>query len=149
MSVSDTAVSEGLGRRLMLTACVLFVLLLSGLTVSGAVDRAHATPPGGSTNFCTNVWLQPFGQNGDRCSAGKDNWGRIMSVNIMTYQRAGCVNYHGWYGEYYRSWECFGSYGGGVIYLDPNDQGSYIGIIRNNNMSYGGKYNAGFYCCKP
>jgi len=72
-----------------------------------------------------------------------------MSATILTFERAGCVNYHGWYGEYYRSWACFGNYGAGTINLNPNDEGSYIAIIRNNNLSYGGKFNGGFFCCKP
>jgi hypothetical protein len=130
-------------RRLLALCGVVLVLFLGLWMTKGPVQQASAE------NFCTGVWLQPFGQNGDRCDAGKDNWGRILSVNIMTYQRAGCVNYHGWYGEYYRSWECFGNYSSGNIYVPPGDQGSYIGIIRNNNLSYGGKYNAGFYCCRP
>lgn len=131
-------------RRLLAILGVAMVLFLGLWMAKGPVQQASAA----SYNFCSNVWLQPFGQNGDRCSGGKESWGRILSVQINTQQRAGCVNYHGWYGEYYRSWECFGNYTNGAIYLNPNDQGSYIPIIRNNNLSYGGNFYAGYNCCR-
>lgn len=131
------------GRLLALCGVVL-VLFLGLWMVQGPVQESNAA----SHNFCSGVWLQPFGQNGDRCSAGKDSWGRILSVSIVTQQRAGCANYHGWYGEYYRSWECVGNYSFTTLFLHPDDQGSYIPIIRNNNLNYGGRFDGGYNCCK-
>lgn len=134
--------------RLRLFSALAAAIATLALVIPWTVTSAEATPPGGNNTFCSNVWLQPFGQNGDRCDAGNQNWGRIMSVTIGTKERAGCVNYHGWYGEYYRSWACFGNYTEGIIYINPNDTGSYIGIIRNNNLSYGGRFSGTFYCCR-
>lgn len=126
---------------------LLIILVLLGAI--GSPGEAQAAPNPGQNNFCSAVTLQPFGHNGDRCDAGNDNWARIASVTILTEARAGCANYHGWYGEYYRSWACFGNYGGGLIYVAPGDNGSYIGIIRNNNLSFSGRFWGGFYCCRP
>lgn len=143
MSCSQVDDSTGSSlRRLWMVFSVAAVLTL-GLV---SVERAHGEAQPGSHNFCTPVWLQPFGQSGDRCSAGQAHWGRIQTVSIQTFERAGCVNYHGWYGEYYRSWACFGKGTSGYITV-PRDGGSYIGIIRNNNQSYGGQFRGGYTCC--
>src|SRR5262249_26275486 len=110
------------------------------------IDRASAEPNFGSHNFCSQVWLQPFGQAGDRCAAGHAEWGHIGSVTIVAYDRAGCVNYEGWYGELYRSWMCMPKGSNGVISV-PQDGGSYDAVIRNNNLSFGGKFSGGYWCC--
>jgi hypothetical protein len=119
---------------------VVLVLFLGLWMTKGPVQQASAQ------EFCSNVWLQPFGQNGDRCSAGKENWGHIIQVFVTTNKRAGCANYHGWYGEYYKSWWCVTKYESGYIRV-PQDGGSYIGVIRNNNLSYGGNFSGKFTCC--
>jgi hypothetical protein len=143
-----TAVDNAYPPQVRRGLALFFLIALGlGLTlVQGPVGVASAEPSGGSHGFCTNAWLQPFGRSGDRCSAGKENWGHIMTVNLQTYERAGCVNYEGWYGELYRSWECTGNYSTAQVIV-PHDGGSYIGTIRNNNLSYAGKFSAGFYCC--
>jgi hypothetical protein len=134
-------VTEGFSHKRILILCGVVMTLLLGLWMTkGPVQQASAK------NFCTEVWLQPFGQSGDRCDAGKENWGHIMQVFVYTYQRAGCANYHGWYGEYYKSWWCVPNNSGGYISV-PQDGGSYIGVIRNNNLSYGGKFSGNFTCC--
>jgi len=138
---SITTHGVGRSRLLLSTFCTVIAL---GLVVSA--DRASAGPSFGSHNFCTTVWLQPFGQAGDRCAAGHDEWGHIGSVSIETFERAGCVNYEGWYGELYRSWFCIPSNTGGSISV-PRDGGSYDGIIRNNNLKYGGQFRGGYWCC--
>jgi hypothetical protein len=71
-----------------------------------------------------------------------------VTVNVQTYERAGCVNYEGWYGELYRSWVCVGNNSATYVVV-PEDGGSYIGVIRNNNLTYGGKFYAGYNCCWP
>jgi hypothetical protein len=129
-------------RRLLAVLGVAVVLFLGLWMTRGPVGEAIATESG----FCTEVWLQPFGQNGDRCDAGKDNWGHIITVWVVTHQRAGCANYTGWYGELYKSWWCVPKESSGYIRV-PQDGGSYIGIIRNNNLSYAGKFSGKFSCC--
>ena len=133
-------------RRLLAILGVVSVLFLGLWATKGPLAQVHAAPSLGNNAFCTDVWLQPHGRNGDSCSAGQGNWGRIHSVTIRTYTRAGCVNYHGWYGEFYRSWNCYGNETYGRVYV-PNDGGSYIGVIRNNNLSYSGKFGGAFACC--
>jgi hypothetical protein len=65
---------------------------------------------------------------------------------MQTFERAGCVNYEGWYGELYRSWACFPKEANGFITV-PKDGGSYDGIIRNNNLSFKGQFRGGYVCC--
>jgi hypothetical protein len=127
-------------RRLLALAGIIFAMFLGLWITNGPVQQASAT------NFCSNVWLQPFGSNGDRCDAGQESWGHLIVVGLRTYERAGCMNYHGWYGEYYRSWACIGNYAEGSIW-GPKDGGSYIPIIRNNNQSYSGKFSGTYTCC--
>ena len=128
-----------------LVAAALVTLVMSLGLAKGPVEKANALPLGNHA-FCSDWWLQPFGRSGDRCAAGHNHWGRIMSVTIRTYTRAGCVNYEGWYGELYQSWNCYGNETYGSIYV-PNDGGSYDGIIRNNNLSYTGKFGGAYSCC--
>jgi len=131
-------------RPVRLFSIALFAVIALGLLVSA--NRASAEPSPGSHNFCTTVWLQPYGSAGDRCAAGHSEWGHIGSVSIQTFERAGCVNYEGWYGELYRSWFCIPKETGGSISV-PKDGGSYDGIIRNNNLSSGGNFRGGYWCC--
>jgi hypothetical protein len=123
-----------------------FAVITVAAFLAGPLERASAEATGGSHNFCNSMWLQPFGHDGDRCSAGHENWGHIMMVSVQTYERAGCVNYQGWYYEYYRSWACGPSNATTWIEV-PQDGGSYMGIIRNNNLSYAAKFSGGFVCC--
>lgn len=132
-------------RRLLAILGVAMVLFLGLWVTKGPVQQASAYT---SKAFCQDVWLQPYGQGGDRCSAGKDNWGRIVQVWVHTHQRAGCVNYHGWHGEFYEAWQCVGSNTSSIKQV-PQNGGSYIGIIRNNNLSYGGKFSGSYLCCWP
>ena len=130
-------------RRLLAILGVAMVLFLGLWVTKGPVQQASAW----NQNFCS-VWLQPLGKSGDRCSAPNSTWGKLLTVSVQTYQRAGCVNYHGWYGEYYRNWSCTGS-NSSIFVWGPNDGGSYIGAIRNNNLSYGGNFSGNVDCCHP
>lgn len=122
------------------------VALLAGVLSVSTVASAHADAPGGEHDFCTNAVLQPFGQSGDRCGAGHGAWGPIIWVAMWTTERAGCVNYEGYYGELYTNWTCYPNYSSGMIYV-PHDGGSYDGIIRNNNLSYSGVFRGAYTCC--
>ncbi|HEY6730853.1 MAG TPA: hypothetical protein VI039_07505 [Solirubrobacterales bacterium] len=143
--MSDTTVTAGDQRRLgLICAAIVALILFLGIT-AGPVDKAQAITPG-THGFCTNWWLKPFGQSGDRCAAGHDGWGKIGWVLITTHERAGCVNYEGWYGELYSNWACFPK-GTSGYKMVPNDGGSYDGIIRNNNQSSGGYFDGSYWCC--
>jgi hypothetical protein len=134
------------GRRPLIAVCALLVMLALALgMIKGPIGKAEAISPG-THGFCLNWTLKPFGQAGDRCGAGHNHWGHINWVLITTNERAGCVNYEGWYGELYRSWACFGSSTSGYIIV-PNDGGSYNGIIRNNNLSNSGRFSGSYRCC--
>lgn len=143
---------EGTGlevrRKLWLSAAVLFLVtgVLSLGMAKGPIGLAQADVAPGNYDFCTKVTLQPLGKSGDRCGAGHAGWGHLLSVNIHTYERAGCVNYVGYYGELYRSWTCVPNNTYSYIVV-PNDGGSYSGIIRNNNLSYSGKFSGVYSCC--
>lgn len=136
-------------RRSVKPSARLIVTGISALLALGLlapIEQAAAEPTPGSHSFCSSVWLQPFGQAGDRCAAGHAEWGHIGSVAIQTGERAGCVNYEGWYGELYRSWWCLPKGAGGSITV-PQDGGSYDGIIRNNNLSFAGRFSGSYWCC--
>jgi hypothetical protein len=112
---------------------------------SGPVSKASALGDGGY-NFCTNAWLAPHGPGGDSCFAGDGLWGHIYMVQVTNHERAGCVNYTGWYYEFYASWNCSDKNSTKQIWL-PADGGSYRGAIRNNNNSYYGHFDGYEACC--
>lgn len=129
--------------RLLLTGFALCATIYA-LTLSGPVSSAPAADA-----FCTNVWLQPYGQNGDRCyeSTAQGNW-HLADVVVFTQERAGCVTYAGYYGELYGSWQCAGAHSSKLVYV-PNDGGFYRGVIRNNNLSYAASFTGQSLCCWP
>jgi hypothetical protein len=126
-------------------AAVLLATLLYVSAMGGAAPKASA---GLQENFCTEVTLPPYGSYGDHCYAWV--WQaqpRLINVNIMTYERAGCVSYAGPSGYTVQdSWYCIGNYSQGLRYV-KNDGQSHRGVIRNNNLSYSGRFNAGQTCC--
>lgn len=140
--MSSPAEMNATGRGRMLLAAVAATIALCFALASGPVAKSDAAV----INFCSSVSLAPFGQAGDRCFAGHDHWGHIMYSTIQTFERAGCVNYAGWYYELYASWKCVGKNSTTYIYV-PNDGGSYQGVIRNNNSSYSGKFSGSYTCC--
>jgi hypothetical protein len=132
--------------RLLASFSVVAALLIAIAATSA--PRADAAPRPGENRFCEMRWLAPFGQSGDRCFAGDELWGRLLSVELKTYQRAGCVNYTGWYYEYYTGWVCTGNYSSTGINV-PRDGGSYRGVIRNNNLTYSANFTGTEWCCYP
>jgi hypothetical protein len=134
-------------RRIAGAATSLFAALAILLAVAaGPAPKAAAEPANGYSYFCTNVLLAPFGQSGDTCFAGRDLWGHLIESAIWTQGRAGCVNYAGYYYELYTSWKCVGS-NSSVGISPPRDGGSYQGVIRNNNLSYSGRFSGREWCC--
>jgi hypothetical protein len=92
----------------------------------GPVSNAHAE------NFCSGVTLQPFGHNGDRCTAPNGGW--VYTVAIETFERAGCEATEN-NGVLLDSWTCFGAHSTGQS-LHASANWSH-GIIRNNNPNPG------------
>jgi len=137
---SRGAISRGM-------AAVLLAALLYLLAMGGPASKASA---GVEENFCTEVTLSPYGHYGDHCYAWV--WQahvRLLSVKMMTYERAGCVSYAGPEGYTVQdSWVCIGNYSQTLRYV-RNDGASHRGVIRNNNLSYSGRFNAGQICCYP
>lgn len=142
----DTITVLNQRRAVRLLAGFIAAAALLIAIAAGPAPKANADLNGGVNYFCKDGWLSPYGQAGDRCFAGRDKWGHIHAVAIETKQRAGCVNYAGYYYELYTNWKCTGSYSVSELIL-PKDGGSYMGVIRNNNLSYGGTFSGREYCC--
>jgi hypothetical protein len=123
-------------------AALLVVAALVASTASalafGPVDRASANEP-----FCTNIILQPWGKAGDTCYANPNQGGALALATIQTHERAGCVTYAGYYGEFYHTWVCTGNNSLANVYVNQTS-GWYRGVIRNNNTNWAARF-AGSY----
>lgn len=131
-----------MGMAAMLLAALLYVFAMGGPASKASANLQE--------NFCTGVTLSPYGSYGDRCYAWV--WQarvKLVSVTIMTYERAGCASYSGPDGYTIQdSWFCIGNYSQALRYV-KNDGEAHRGVIRNNNLTYSGKFNAGQLCCYP
>ena len=126
------ALPGGTGRLTILLVAVLAALAV--WSASSAVPRAAAT----AENFCTGAWLQPYTTGGDRCTA--PNGAYLVQVIIQTYERAGCESLQN-NGVVLDSWVCTGS--NSAIYSNYDGTRWAHGIIRNNNLSFAGKFGGG------
>lgn len=134
------ATRVGFYRRL----AVLFAVCLSAVTLFSAANAS----PASAGLFCNYVWLAPYGQGGDRC------WGPAQRAlnwaSVRTYERAGCVNIADVNNNLTQSWACGGAgsapgYAAAVgIPIYPNSY--YKGVIRNNNLSFGGRFTGEMSC---
>jgi hypothetical protein len=93
-------------------------------------------------NFCTNVWLNPYGSGGDRCWAtGRTN---LIAAAVATHERAGCVDIANGANELMFAWLCGpagSSPAAAAIIWDFAHEGVFRkGVIRNNNLSFGGHF---------
>jgi hypothetical protein len=118
------------------------MLLLGALLAAVAMYFVVMAAPASAEDFCSGVILQPYGHNGDRCTAPQGGWTYIVYVN--DFERSGCETTEN-NGELLSSWTCFGS--GGVGYSYPNPYQWSHGIIRNNNLSFTGKFSDNQYFC--
>lgn len=125
--------------RSVLLAALLACVAISAASAAGPVSQANA-----GFTFC-NGWLKPWGQSGDRCDAENKGSGQLARVAVGTSDRAGCVTYVGWYGEYHHAWACT-SAGTQKNLTVPHDGGWHRGAIRNNNQSFGGTFTGWQYC---
>jgi hypothetical protein len=93
-------------------------------------------------NFCTNVWLNPYGSGGDRCWAPGHT--TLYHAMVVTHERAGCVDIANGSNELLFSWVC-GPAGSSpataaTIYDFAHEGVFRKGVIRNNNLSFGGHF---------
>jgi len=139
MSHSEVQEPATLSRRVMLLlAAIAATIGMVFAVAAGPVPSAQAN------DYCTNVWLKPLGSAGNSCQSSF--WGHIILTGVANHERAGCANYNGYYGEYYRSWACYAAGVAGYIQVPP-DGGSYHAIIRNNNGTYAAHFDGFYNCC--
>jgi hypothetical protein len=130
-------------RRYVMVA--MLTVLGAALLLSMSAQKAAAS------NFCTNVWLSPYGQGGDRC------WGPsaqgLNFASVSTFTRAGCVSIADGSNNLLTSWVCgaAGSAPGyaAAAYYNSNYLQYRKAVIRNNNTSNGGQFSGGYNCFNP
>ena len=112
---------------------------------------AAAKASAGGANFCTNAWLAPYGQGGDRC------WGPSQrgtnQANVVTFTRAGCVSIASGSNTLLTSWVCGAASSApqtaATVYYNKDLEQFRKGVIRNNNLSYSGQFSGGQSCAWP
>lgn len=139
----STIDGSSLSRRVALLAAGIAaaVLMYVGI-LSGSVPQASAAA------FCSPVTLAPYGSYGDRCYAWEwEAMYRLLSVSMATNERAGCVTYAApnTY-DLQDSWLCAGKYSSATKYVRDDEQ-THRGVIRNNNLTYAGKFSGAQNCC--
>lgn len=125
------------------TNAFILMAVASLLALSVAAPKAEA---GG--NFCTSVNLAPYGQGGDRCWGPLKQW--LNYAQVVTYQRAGCVDVADANNNLLASWVC-GAAGSAPataanMWYQQNLAGYRKAVIRNNNLSYWGTFSGGYNC---
>jgi hypothetical protein len=130
-----------LGKRGML----LVGALLTSIAMYFAVT---ASPAAAAEPFCTQVTLQPFGHNGDRCWAP---WHySVIGETLVTFERAGCVDIANGANELMFSWVCGAAHSSPAAAAEINDFNHEgvprKGVIRNNSLSFTGKFSGSQVC---
>jgi hypothetical protein len=123
---------------------VLFAALLACAAISTASAAGPVSQANAGSIFC-NGWLKPWGQAGDRCDAENKGSGQLSKVAVGASERAGCVTYVGWYGEYHHAWACTPAGTQKDLFV-PLDGGWHRGAIRNNNKSSGAYFTGWQHC---
>lgn len=129
---------HGRGRLAALFA----LLVIAGVGLLAAPPNSEAK----SVNFCSTVSLAPYGHPGDRC------WGPgsfVFGINLVTYDRAGCVTVANGANQLLQSWTCgaAGSVPGPAVVLNFGNDGVWRKpVIRNNNLSFAGTFSGGLAC---
>jgi hypothetical protein len=119
------------------------MLFLGAAMAAATMFFASSSPAqAASENFCTNVWLNPFGWAGDRCwSTGHTT---LIAVDVVTHERAGCVDIANGSNELMFSWLCGpagSSPAAAATIWDFAHEGVFRkGVIRNNNLSANGHF---------
>jgi hypothetical protein len=122
------------GRRVM--------LFLGAVTAAVTMYFAATASSALAENFCTNAYLNPYGQSGDRCWAPGHT--TLTSAWIVTHERAGCVDIANGSNELMFSWVCGAAGSSPAIaasIYDFSHSGVFRkGVIRNNNLSFAGHF---------
>lgn len=111
--------------------------LASAVALVTVLGSSAPSAMAANENFC-GIVLAPFGQNGDRC------WGAghyIYDVNLVTYERAGCVDVANSNNELLQAWQCVGSTSSWSLIMEPTMRRK--GVVRNNNVNNSGKFGGG------
>lgn len=136
------------------TRCRTFVaiglaLVMSGWANFGAIPHAQAY---GTQNFCTNAWLDRYGQPNDNCAANDKHYNYYVNVTPGEHSACVSVTTNTSKSGLTTGWTCTtnGSWTG--RYVDPTILTN--GIIRNNttgdvNHASGGQAWCHFYICQP
>jgi len=122
-----------------------FMVALVALASSISLYFAMSSTASANEPLC-GVYLQPYGQPGDRCyGAGHP----LFGVTMVTYERAGCVDVANSNNELLLAWKCAaaGSAPGPAAELHfANDGVRRKGVIRNNNLSFKGYFSGTVAC---
>jgi hypothetical protein len=122
-------------------------LLLAALLAAALAYFAVApSPASAAVNICTNVTLQPFGHAGDRCFGPMNN---LFNSSVITFERAGCVSVANGSNEIIMEWRCGAagsSPGAAALIFPPLDGVNRKGVIRNNNLSFTGRFQGAELC---
>lgn len=117
------------------------MLFLGAAMAAAAMFFAIGSSPAqaASENFCTGVWLNPYGSGGDRCWATGHT--TLHSANVVTHERGGCVDIANGSNELMFSWVCgpnWSSPAAAATIWDFAHEGVFRkGVIRNNNATGG------------
>jgi hypothetical protein len=114
--------------------------LLAAVLAIGTLFTSDAK----ATGFCVNANLAPYGQAGDKCFGPGEY--KLAIVLVQTFERAGCVTYASPSNALEDSWFCIGNNATGQKYV-RNDSQTHKGVIRNNNLSFWGKFSGNQTCC--
>lgn len=123
-------------------------LLLAAMAASLAMCFAGPAPASADTahNFCSNVYLSPYGKSGDRCLATYGNY--LFATTLVTHERAGCIN-STVNGNLAQAWTCGAANSSPAVVLWFYGTDQWIvrqPIIRNNNSTYSAHFD-GHYSC--
>jgi len=126
---------------LVMGATILGIALVSLL--AGMVPAAKADVQG-NMYFCTQVWLQPYGQAGDRCASPLG--GYLYAVTGNTVEHSGCVSVLNNIGNVSSTWACTPGGNTAVQKYFPGDGIWRRGIIRNNTTGSGAHMSGSQWC---
>lgn len=126
-------------RQILAPMCTMVAVTMVLLCSMASVSVSNVSAWENTAHFC-NGWLDPAWTGTYRCDS-PDNvsgYGRDY-VWIQTGERAGCVDYADVWHNLVTSWVCYPkhTYAGMSI---RQDGGWYRGVIRNNNLTYGGSF---------
>lgn len=121
-------------RRTALAIGSAVVLLLALWMSVGPTTKAKADVKG-YYQFCSNAWVQPYGQAGDRCASPLG--GYLWMVQVSSYEHSACVSYLNNVGNVASSWACTPGPNNFATKYFVEDGVWRRGIVRNNTTNSG------------